>query len=112
MIADGVSFMNTDYSATSFKVSRAAIGAHNFLGNAVLYPAEARTGDNCLLATKVMVPIDGPVRQDVGLLGSPAFEIPRSVLRDALPEEHAEPCPASAVTSRPRTGTTCAPWPS
>ncbi|WP_101632755.1 Pls/PosA family non-ribosomal peptide synthetase [Arthrobacter crystallopoietes] len=89
MIADAVSFMNTDYSATSFKVSRAAIGAHNFLGNAVLYPAGAKTGDNCLLATKVMVPIDGPVRHDVGLLGSPAFEIPRSVLRDALPEEHA-----------------------
>ena len=88
MIADGLSFMNTDYSATSFKVSRAAIGARNFLGNAVLYPAGARTGDNCLLATKVMVPLDGPVRHDVGLLGSPPFEIPRSVLRDALPEEH------------------------
>ncbi|WP_284691158.1 phosphopantetheine-binding protein, partial [Arthrobacter ipis] len=55
MIADAVSFMNTDFSATSFKVSRAAIGAHNFLGNAVLFPAGARTGDNCLLATKVMV---------------------------------------------------------
>ncbi|MCG2623158.1 phosphopantetheine-binding protein [Arthrobacter sp. I2-34] len=87
MIADGVSFMNTEYSATSFKLSGVAIGAHNFLGNAVLYPAEAKTGDNCLLATKVMVPVDGPVRQDVGLLGSPAFEIPRSVLRDTLPEE-------------------------
>ena len=112
MIADGVSFMNADYSATSFKVSGVAIGAHNFLGNAVLYPAEARTGDNCLLATKVMVPIDGPVRHDVGLLGSPAFEIPRSVLRDALPEEHTEPCRTSAGTWRPRTGTTCARWPS
>ncbi|WP_205761621.1 Pls/PosA family non-ribosomal peptide synthetase [Arthrobacter mobilis] len=91
MIADGVSFMNTDYSATSFKVSRAAIGANNFLGNGVLYPAGARTGDNCLLATMVAVPIDGPVRHDVGLLGSPAFEIPRSVLRDSLPQEHASP---------------------
>ncbi|MFI7583214.1 Pls/PosA family non-ribosomal peptide synthetase, partial [Kocuria sp. M1N1S27] len=90
MIADGLSFMNTDYSATSFKVSRAAIGAHNFLGNFVFYPAGARTGDNCLLATKVMVPVDGPVRHDVGLLGSPAFEIPRSVLRDAPLEEHAD----------------------
>jgi non-ribosomal peptide synthetase-like protein len=89
MIADAVSFMNTDHSATSFKVSEAAVGARNFLGNAVHVPAGGRTGDNCLLATKVMVPIHGPVRQDVGLLGSPAFEIPRSVLRDALPEEHA-----------------------
>ena len=91
MIADGVSFMNTDYSATSFKISPVAIGAHNFLGNFVLYPAGARTGENCLLATKVMVPVDGPVRHDVGLLGSPAFEIPRSVLRDAPLEEHADP---------------------
>jgi non-ribosomal peptide synthetase-like protein len=90
MIADGVSFMNTDYSATSFKVSRAAIGANNFVGNDVLYPAGARTGANCLLATKVMVPLDGPVRHDVGLLGSPPFEIPRSVLRDAPREEHAD----------------------
>jgi non-ribosomal peptide synthetase-like protein len=90
MIADGVSIMNTDFSATSFKVSRAAIGAHNFLGNAVLFPAGARTGDNCLLATKVMVPLDGPLRNDVGLLGSPPFEIPRSVLRDALPEEYSK----------------------
>ena len=89
MIADGISIMNTDYSATSFKVKHVEIGARSFLGNFVLYPAEARVGDNCLLGTKVMVPVDGPVRQDVGLLGSPAFEIPRSVLRDAVPEEHA-----------------------
>ena len=91
MIADGVSFMNTEHSATSFKMSRAAVGAHSFLGNFVLYPAGAKTGDNCLLATKVMVPIDGPVRQDVGLLGSPPFEIPRTVLRDALPAQQADP---------------------
>ncbi|MUN63707.1 peptide synthetase [Kocuria sediminis] len=99
MIADGVSFMNTDYSATSFTVRRAEIGAHNFLGNFVLYPAGARTGNNCLLATKVMVPVDGPVRHDVGLLGSPAFEIPRSVLRDAPLEEHADPARFHRVLS-------------
>ena len=29
-----------------------------------------------------MIPIDGPVRENVGLLGSPAFEIPRMVDRD------------------------------
>lgn len=29
-----------------------------------------------------MVPIDGPVREGVGLLGSPSFEIPRTVMRD------------------------------
>ena len=36
----------------------------------------------CLLGTKTMIPIDGPVRENVGLLGSPAFEIPRMVERD------------------------------
>ena len=35
-----------------------------------------------LLGTKTMIPIDGPVRENVGLLGSPAFEIPRMVDRD------------------------------
>jgi non-ribosomal peptide synthetase-like protein len=83
MVADGLSVMNADYSSTSFRLSRTRIGANNFLGNVVAYPAAGRTGDNCLLATKVMVPIDGEIRTDVGLLGSPSFEIPRSVHRDS-----------------------------
>ncbi|MBK3540764.1 peptide synthetase, partial [Streptomyces sp. MBT67] len=83
MVADGLSIINTDYSSTSFRVSRTSIGPRNFLGNRIAYPPQGRTGDNCLLATKVMVPVDGPVREDVGLLGSPSFEIPRSVLRDS-----------------------------
>ncbi|MFJ3766216.1 Pls/PosA family non-ribosomal peptide synthetase [Streptomyces sp. NPDC090082] len=82
MIADGLSLLNADYSSTSFRVSPTRVGAHSFLGNLIAYPTRARTGDNCLLATKVMVPVDGPVRENVGLLGSPSFEIPRSVLRD------------------------------
>ncbi|WP_328726204.1 Pls/PosA family non-ribosomal peptide synthetase [Streptomyces sp. NBC_00259] len=82
MVADGLSVINADFSGTSFRVSRASIGAHNFLGNNVAYPTGGRTGENCLLATKVMVPLDGEVREGVGLLGSPAFEIPRTVLRD------------------------------
>ncbi|WP_351225848.1 Pls/PosA family non-ribosomal peptide synthetase [Streptomyces sp. NPDC002133] len=82
MIADGLSIMNADFSSTSFRVTRASIGAHNFLGNNIAYPSGARTGENCLLATKVMVPLDGEVREGVGLLGSPCFEIPRSVERD------------------------------
>ncbi|MFD7441197.1 Pls/PosA family non-ribosomal peptide synthetase [Streptomyces sp. NPDC059909] len=82
MIADGLSIMNADFSSTSFRVSRTSIGARNFLGNNIAYPSGARTGENCLLATKVMVPLDGEVREGVGLLGSPCFEIPRSVERD------------------------------
>ena len=72
-----------EYSSTSFRLSRASIGASNFLGNNIAYPPQGRTGDNCLLATKVMVPISGRVRENVGLLGSPPFEIPRSVERDS-----------------------------
>jgi non-ribosomal peptide synthetase-like protein len=81
--ASELSFINADFSSTSFRVSRAAIGANSFTGNLIAYPSQSRTGDNCLLATKVMVPIDGKVREGVGLLGSPSFEIPRTVERDA-----------------------------
>jgi non-ribosomal peptide synthetase-like protein len=83
MIADGLNVINDEVSSTSFRVSRAVIGPNNFLGNYVNYPSGGRTGDNCLLATKVMVPLDGKIREGVGLLGSPAFEIPRSVERDS-----------------------------
>ncbi|GAA0616415.1 non-ribosomal peptide synthetase [Kutzneria viridogrisea] len=83
MVSDGLSVINADYSSSSFRLSRARIGARSFLGTNVVYPARATTGDNCLFATKVMVPVDGPAREGVGLLGSPSFEIPRSVRRDA-----------------------------
>ncbi|WP_432042550.1 Pls/PosA family non-ribosomal peptide synthetase [Streptomyces cadmiisoli] len=83
MVADGLSIINADFSSTSFRYARTSIGESSFLGNNIVYPSRARVGDNCLLATKVMVPIDGPVRQGVGLLGSPSFEIPRTVYRDS-----------------------------
>ncbi|MFL6046884.1 MAG: Pls/PosA family non-ribosomal peptide synthetase [Propionibacteriaceae bacterium] len=82
VVASGLSIINADYSNTSFRVSRTSIGAYNFLGNDIAYPSQSRTGDNCLLATKVLVPIDGEIREGVGLLGSPSFEIPRTVERD------------------------------
>ncbi|MFD2415618.1 Pls/PosA family non-ribosomal peptide synthetase [Amycolatopsis pigmentata] len=82
MVADGLSIINADFSNTSFRLSRASIGAENFLGNMIAYPAQSKARDNCLLATKLMVPLDGQVREGVGLLGSPSFEIPRSVKRD------------------------------
>src|SRR5207249_5984460 len=55
----------------------------NCLGNYVNYPAGGRTAENCLLAIKAMVPLDGKAREGVGLLGSPPIEIPRSVERDS-----------------------------
>ena len=79
MVSDSLSVMNADFSADSFRMSPIAIGAHCFVGNNIAYPADARIGQNVLLGSKVMVPMDGPVRHDVGLLGSPCFEIPRTV---------------------------------
>jgi non-ribosomal peptide synthetase-like protein len=82
MVSDGLSMMNAEFSSTSFRVMPVVIGTRNYLGNDISFPAAARTRDNCLFATKAMVPIGGPPRSNVGLLGSPCFEIPRSVLRD------------------------------
>ncbi|MEU9253728.1 Pls/PosA family non-ribosomal peptide synthetase [Streptomyces sp. NPDC048270] len=87
MVADGLSVINAEFSDTSFRLSRVSIGADNFLGNRIAYPSQAKTGDNCLLATKVMVPVDGEVRENTGLLGSPAFAIPRTVMRDTRFED-------------------------
>jgi non-ribosomal peptide synthetase-like protein len=90
MVADGLSIMNADFSNTSFRLSCVSIGAETFLGNRISYPSQAKTGDNCLLATKVLVPLDGEVREGVGLLGAPSFEIPRKVRRDRQLDVDAE----------------------
>ncbi|WP_181781674.1 Pls/PosA family non-ribosomal peptide synthetase, partial [Pseudonocardia pini] len=83
MISDGLSLANVEYTSSSLRVGESRLGERNFLGNNVIVPAGGRIGDNVLLATKVMVPLDGEVRSDTGLLGSPAFAIPRSVERDS-----------------------------
>jgi non-ribosomal peptide synthetase-like protein len=82
MVSDGLTMLNADVSTTGFMVREAKIGANNYLGNALYYPAGGKTGDNVLMGTKVLIPLDGEVRENIGLLGSPAFEIPRTVKRD------------------------------
>jgi non-ribosomal peptide synthetase-like protein len=89
MVSDGLTMMNLTMSASSFRLGKVRIGDHNYLGNNIFYPAASRAGANCLLGTKVMVPIDGPVRENVGLLGSPCFEIPRVVEQDKHSPEDA-----------------------
>ncbi|MGI9304451.1 MAG: Pls/PosA family non-ribosomal peptide synthetase, partial [Gammaproteobacteria bacterium] len=84
MVADGLSMINIQMSSSSFALRRTVIGADNYIGNDIHYPPDGKTGDNCLLATKVMIPIDGERREGVGLLGSPCFEIPRIVERDRV----------------------------
>ena len=80
--SDGLFLGNVTMSSRAFKLGECRIGGRNFLGTDVYVPPGARIGENCLLATKVMAPIDGPLRENVGLLGSPAFEIPRVAQRD------------------------------
>ena len=78
MVSDGLRLMNTERSHDSFRVRRVELGPDTFVGNDVHVPAGARIGADVLLATKVLVPTDGPVRSGVGLLGSPPIEIPRN----------------------------------
>ena len=82
LVSDGLAMPNADFTAHGFRVRPITIGERVFMGNGVVYPPDAAIGDDCMLATKVMVPTDGPIRTGVGLLGSPAFEIPRTVARD------------------------------
>jgi non-ribosomal peptide synthetase-like protein len=87
MVSDGLSVITAEVSNTSFRIVPTTIGAKSFMGNAIVYPPAGKTGENCLFGTMTMVPIDGPVREGVGLLGSPPFEIPRSVQRDSAFDE-------------------------
>ncbi|BFM05226.1 Pls/PosA family non-ribosomal peptide synthetase [Halioxenophilus aromaticivorans] len=79
MVSDGLKILNLQESSTAFCLQPVNIGRDLFMGNALYYPAEAQVGNNCLLATKVMLPIDGKIKENTGLLGSPSFEIPRAV---------------------------------
>ncbi len=69
MASDGLNMMNAEFTRTSFRLSRGSVAGRNVLGNNINFPIGAHVGENCLLGTKVMVPIDGPVRSDVGRLG-------------------------------------------
>lgn len=91
LVSDGLAMLNMDLSSTSFKLSPIEVPPDAYLGNDIHYPTDAKVGKNCLIATKAYVPIDGSVRDDVGLLGSPAFEIPRSVARDGRFDHYKKP---------------------
>ena len=82
MVSDNLTMANAEFSNAAFRLGRVRLGKDNFLGNGIVYPASGRTGDNVLFGTKAMIPIEGALRQDTGLLGCPLFEIPRTVLRD------------------------------
>ena len=109
IVSDGLAMSNAEMSSSSFELSKVAIGEHNFLGNNIHFPPRAATGANVLFGTKVMVPIDGPVREDVGLLGSPCFEIPRATEADKSFAVYAD-ADVRAHASARRTSSTSSRW--
>jgi len=78
LVSDGLAMGNIHESCSGFRLAEARVGADCFMGNHVYIPPGSRAGNNCLIATKAMMPIDGAMRENVGLLGSPSFEIPRT----------------------------------
>ncbi|MGI9420259.1 MAG: Pls/PosA family non-ribosomal peptide synthetase [Geminicoccaceae bacterium] len=82
MVSADLKMINETTSNSSFKLSMTKVGRNSYLGNYLHFPTSARVGENVLVATKALVPIDGPIRENVGLLGSPPFEIPRANERD------------------------------
>mgnify|MGYP001373330305 CR=1 FL=1 len=91
LVSDGLLMMNMEVSSTSFVLRQVTMPPDTYVGNVVHYPADARMGANCLIATKAAIPIEGPIRTGVGLLGSPVFEIPRSVARDQRFDHYKQP---------------------
>lgn len=91
LVSDGLALLNLEVSRGSFALRSIEMPPHTYLGNLLHYPAGARIGENCLIATKAMVPTDGPIREGVGILGSPPFEIPRSVARDRRFDHYKQP---------------------
>ena len=77
MLSDGVDLMNAEFSSSALRTEHLAIGARCFLGNAISVPPGAQLGDDVFIGSKTMIPVDGRARSGIGLLGSPAFEIPR-----------------------------------
>ena len=91
MVSDGLSLVNMEIGPNSFVLRPIELPESTYLGNALSYPAGSAVGRDCLIATKAAIPIDGPIRTGVGILGSPSFEIPRSVERDELMAVYSEP---------------------
>ena len=91
MVSGGLKMVNETMSSSSFKLGQVTVGKNTYLGNYLHFPSDAKVGTNCLIATKALVPIDGPIRENVGLLGSPCFEIPRATDRDKQMAKMDEP---------------------
>lgn len=112
MVSDGLNLANAEFSSTSFRVRPTVVGRNVFVGNGVVFTPDAKVGDDCLLASHVLLPLSGEVRSGVGLLGSPAFEIPRAVDRDrSFSDVSSSPVRlAQALRAKRRFNTTTIVW--
>ena len=90
-ISDGLRMENADHSAGAVRVATVEIGEHGFIGSDVPFPKGARVGRTCLLATRVMLPLDGPVQHDCGLLGAPPLRSPRPAPDDRQLDRYRDP---------------------
>ena len=70
---------NASFSSTSFRPARRRSGRTASSATRSPIRRAAGSGKTSWSATKTMIPIDGEVRTNIGLLGSPSFEIPRSL---------------------------------
>lgn len=91
LVSDGLHMLNMDHSQSSFKMSGIEVPPDAYLGNDLFYPVGAKVGANCLIATKAMVPIDGEMHDNCGILGSPPFAIPRSGPMDPTHAHYKQP---------------------
>jgi len=73
LVSDGLFMLNMQSSTSGFRLRQITMPPDTYVGNDVHYPADAKVGENCLIATKAAVPVGGSVRAEVGILGSPAF---------------------------------------
>jgi len=73
---------NAEYSGSHVRLGSTRFGARSYLGNDIYAVPGMALGENVLIGNKTAVPVCGPVQSNTGLLGSPAFRIPRSVERD------------------------------
>lgn len=91
LVSDRLRLMNLQVSNSAWKISDITVPADTYLGNSLHYPVGAKLSSNCLIGTKTMIPIDGPLHSNTGILGSPAFAIPRSVASDHHFDHYQEP---------------------
>lgn len=107
VVADGLAFINADFSSTSFKVSRVSVGARSFLGNNIHYPAQVASATTACSARRSWSRATGPSATTSGCSGRPAS---RSPARSTATPDRSCLRTRSGDAFAARAGTTSSPW--